>query len=73
VEGRSPSGGLIRETTPLSTAYFADGQPTEFSVETTVPHGPAPTTIPDDFWQMLLEIHRYRLLRLMLNPIPIQA
>lgn len=26
-----------------------------------------PMTIPDDFWQVLLEIHRYRLLRLMLN------
>jgi hypothetical protein len=34
VEGRSPSGRLIRHITPLSTTYFADDQPTEFLVGT---------------------------------------
>src|SRR5260370_36275760 len=28
--GNSPSGRLIRHITQLNTAYFADGQPTEF-------------------------------------------
>src|SRR5437879_8203859 len=34
VEGRWPSGRLIRHITPLSTTYFADDQPTEFLVVT---------------------------------------
>src|SRR5260370_1841532 len=34
VEGRSPSGRLIRDIRRLSTAYFADSRPTEFLVGT---------------------------------------
>jgi len=34
VEGRSPAGRLIRDIRQLSTAYFAEGRPTEFLVGT---------------------------------------
>ena len=33
-EGRSPAGRLIRDIRQLSTAYFAEGRPTEFSAGT---------------------------------------
>jgi hypothetical protein len=59
VEGRSSLKRLIQDITPLSTAYFADGRPTEFLVGTRAPLVGEPPRVRFDYWlPFIAELNR---------------